>query len=152
MRSKAIQWLALAVVVVVVAVALYNLFGGVSDVTRTLAYSDLLKEVAAGRVSDAFIDGDELTAHDASGEPFSTTLPAQQQTAIDALVQHGVRVTIVPEAENPISYVIVSWLPLAAFIGVLAYYLRRIAQSVQMSAAKLEALAAQIAQLNMREG
>ena len=151
MKSKARLWLALAVGIVVV-VAIYNLFGRRSDTTRTLAYSDLLKEVAAGRVSDAFIDGDEMAAHDASGEPFSTTLPAQQQSAIDALVQHGVRVAIVPDAENPILYVIVSWLPLAVFVGVLGYYLRRIAQSVQMSAAKLDALTVQIAQLSKHEG
>ena len=151
MKSKARLWLAVAVGVVVVVV-FYNLFGGRPEVTRTLAYSELLKEVGAGRVSDAVIEGDELTAHDASGAPFSTTLPAQQQTAIDGLVQHGVRVAIAGEAENPVLYVIVSWLPLAVFAGVLAYYLRRIAQSVQMSAAKLDALAAQIAQLNKREG
>jgi len=152
MRSKARQWLALVVVVVVVVVALYNLFGGGSGITRMVSYSDLLKQIGAGRVSDAYIDGDELTAHDANGEQFGTTLPAQQQTAIDTLVQHGVRVTIVSEAENPILYVIVSWLPLAVFIGVLAYYLRRIAQSVQMSAAKLDALTVQIAQLKKSEG
>ena len=151
MRSKARLWLALAVGVVVV-IALYNLFGGRSEVTRTLAYSDLLKEVGAGRVSDAYIDGDELTAHDASGAQFSTTLPAQQQSTIDTLVQHGIRVAIVPDAENPILYAIVSWLPLAVFVGVLGYYLRRIAQSVQMSAAKLDALTVQIAQLSKHEG
>ena len=151
MKSKARLWLALAVGVVVVVV-LYNLFGGGSGGFRILSYSDLLKEVGAGRVSEVYIDGDELTAHDSSGVQFSTTLPAQQQSTIDALVQHGVRVTIVPDAQNPIVYLVLSWLPFAVFAGVLAYYLRRIAQSVQMSAAKLDAVIGQIAQLKKSEG
>ena len=152
MRSKARQWLALAVVVVVVAVALYNLFGGVSDVTRILAYSDLLKEVAAGRVSDAYIDGDELTAHDANGEQFGTTLPTQQQTIIDTLVQHGVRVTIIPDTQNPIVYLVLSWLPFAMFIGVLAYYLRWVAKALLLGAERLQALHNQISEIIRAQG
>lgn len=146
MKSKGRLWLALAVAIAVVVV-LYNLFGGGSGITRIVSYSDLLKQIEAGRVSDTYIDDNELTAHDASGEQFSTTLPAQQQTAIDALVQHGVRVTIVPDTQNPIVYLVLSWLPFAVFIGVLAYYLRRVAKTLLLGAERLQALHNQISEI-----
>ena len=124
MKSKINLWLAIALGLIVAAV-LYNLFGGMSSsFTRILTYSDLLKEVGAGRVSDVYIDGNELTAHGSDGQQFTTTLPAQQQSTIDALVQHGVRITIAPDAQNPLIYWILSWLPFVLFMGILVYYMR----------------------------
>lgn len=138
---------------VIVAVVLYNLFGSTSPALgHLLSYSQLVKEAEQGRVTDVSIADDELTGRLSDGKAFTTILPPQQETIVDLLVERGVDVMYLRDESNPFLSILLSWLPFAIFIGVMAYCLGKIAQAVRIGAEQLDALLNRITQLTKREG
>jgi cell division protease FtsH len=146
MTRKARLWLAIGAAAVVFVV-LYKLLGYSPPAGEAIYYSELLKETESNRVTDVLIRGEELSGHLSGGEAFYTIIPEQPQFLIDALARSGATITIAPDTSNPLGSLILSWLPLAVFIGVLVYYLGRIAQTLRTSADNLDAVTSQLARL-----
>ncbi|MGE3294273.1 MAG: ATP-dependent metallopeptidase FtsH/Yme1/Tma family protein, partial [Geminicoccaceae bacterium] len=66
--------LALWVIIGLLLIALFNLFQGPTarGPQTSLAFSEFLSEVQAGRVTDVVIQGDSISGHFQDGRSFST--------------------------------------------------------------------------------
>jgi cell division protease FtsH len=120
--------LALWVIIGLLLIALFNLFQSPS--TRgpqtSLAFSDFLTEVQAGRVADVVIQGNSISGHFADGRLFTTYAP-NDPNLVDRLTGAGVRIAAVPQDENMPSLVgvLVSWFPMLLLIGVWIFFMRQ---------------------------
>jgi len=120
--------LALWVIIGLLLIALVNLFQGSQPrISQTsLAYSDFLSDVEAGRVSEVAIQGEAISGRYTDGRPFQTYAP-QDPKLIDRLTESGVRITVMPVDENMPSLlgVLVSWFPMLLLIGVWIFFMRQ---------------------------
>ncbi len=120
--------LALWVIIGLLLIALFNLFQ--SPTSRgpqtSLAFSDFLSEVQAGRVSDVVIQGEQISGHFADGRSFSTYTPFDPEL-VSRLTNAGVRITAVPSDENmpTLLGVLVNWFPMLLLIGVWIFFMRQ---------------------------
>ncbi|MEK0084305.1 ATP-dependent zinc metalloprotease FtsH [Benzoatithermus flavus] len=120
--------LALWVIIGLLLIALFNLFQGPSSrgPQTSLAFSDFLSEVEAGRVSDVTIQGDSISGHFQDGRSFSTYAP-YDPNLVNRLTDHDVRISAVPLDESMPSLlgVLVSWFPMLLLIGVWVFFMRQ---------------------------
>jgi cell division protease FtsH len=120
--------LALWVIIGLLLIALFNLFQSPS--TRgpqtSLAFSDFLAEVQAGRVADVVIQGNSISGHFADGRLFSTYAP-NDPSLVERLTGAGVRIAAVPQDDNMPSLVgvLISWFPMLLLIGVWIFFMRQ---------------------------
>jgi cell division protease FtsH len=120
--------LALWVIIGLLLIALFNLFQ--SPTARgpqtSLAFSDFLSEVQAGRVSDVTIQGEQISGHFSDGRSFSTYAPNDPEL-VSRLTGAGVRIAAVPPDDNMPSLlgVLVSWFPMLLLIGVWIFFMRQ---------------------------
>jgi cell division protease FtsH len=120
--------LALWVVIAILLVALYNLFGGMAGggSQGERSYTDLMRAVDAGEVSEVTMDGDNVTWKDQAGITYSTTKPKDDPTLVQNLRAHDVTINVVPENnENPILGILLSWFPMLLLIGVWIFFMRQ---------------------------
>jgi cell division protease FtsH len=120
--------LALWVVIAIILVALYNLFGGMAGngSQGDRPYSEFRKAVDAGEVTEVTIDGDTVTWKDQGTNQYTTTKPADDPTLVQNLRDRGVRINVVPEhSENPILYALINWFPMLLLIGVWIFFMRQ---------------------------
>jgi cell division protease FtsH len=89
--------LALWVIIGLLLIALFNLFQSPSSrgPQTSLAFSDFLGEVEAGRVSDVTIQGNTISGHFVDGRPFSTYAP-DDTNLVDRLRDNNVRISAQP--------------------------------------------------------
>ena len=120
--------LALWVVIAIILVALYNLFGGIAGggSQGDQPYSEFRKAVDDGRVNEVTIDGDSVTWKDQAGNEFTTTKPTDDPTLVQNLRDHSVRIKVIAEhTENPILYALINWFPMLLLIGVWIFFMRQ---------------------------
>ena len=151
MASKVAFWLAIALAAIILFL-LYNLFGGIdSEIQQELSYSRLVQEVEQGRVKSVVITDDQLVGHLSDGGEFGSGLPSQQQSFIDTLMQHGVEIHFATQKPSGWVELVAYCLPTLLYIGVLIFYLHRIARALRAGADKLDALQNRIAQFTQAD-
>ena len=119
--------LALWVVIAIVLVALYNLFGGMAGggSAGDRPYSDFLKAIDAGEVTEVTIDGDNVTWKDGANQ-YTTTKPTDDPSLVQNLRAHNVKINVVaPHTDNPILYALINWFPMLLLIGVWIFFMRQ---------------------------
>ncbi len=120
--------LALWVIIGLLLIALFNLFQSPSarGPQTSLAFSEFLAEVQAGKVADVVIQGNAISGHFADGRLFSTYAP-NDPNLVDRLTGAGVRIAAVPLDDNMPSLVgvLVSWFPMLLLIGVWIFFMRQ---------------------------
>jgi len=120
--------LALWIVIVLLLVALFNLFQSSSNKgpQASLAFSDFLAEVNRGQVSDVTIQGSNINGHFSDGRPFSTYTP-NDPGLVGKLTDKGVRITAAPVDDNVPSLfgILISWFPMLLLIGVWIFFMRQ---------------------------
>jgi len=120
--------LALWVIIGLLLIALVNLFQGSRPRSpqTTVAYSDFIADVEAGRVSEVAIQGELITGRYADGRPFQTYAPQDPQL-IERLTAAKVRITALPVEEDVPSLlgVLVSWFPMLLLIAVWIFFMRQ---------------------------
>ncbi|MCE2510216.1 MAG: ATP-dependent zinc metalloprotease FtsH [Alphaproteobacteria bacterium] len=120
--------LALWVVIVLLVVALFNLFqtpyqqSGVQE----WAFSDFLAEVEGGQVRDVTIQGHQIKGHSQDGRAFTTYAPDDPEL-VNRLTKRGVRITAAPDEEGMPSLfgVLISWFPMLLLIAVWIFFMRQ---------------------------
>jgi cell division protease FtsH len=121
--------LALWAIIAVLLIALFNLFqtpqtrGASSDV----AYSDFLKDVAAGRVKTVTIAGDRISGtYNDSSSAFQTYSPGDT-TLVQRLEDKNVTIQARPENDGSGSLfsMLLSWLPMILILGVWIFFMRQ---------------------------
>jgi cell division protease FtsH len=123
--------LAIWVVIVLLLVALFNLFqgsagrGGRGDV---ISYSDFLAGVETGNVADVVIQKHRIegTYRDKAGR-FTTFTPPDDPGLIERLNKKGVKITArPPDDEVPsILGLLANWFPMLLLIGVWIFFMRQ---------------------------
>ncbi|MEW5704977.1 MAG: ATP-dependent zinc metalloprotease FtsH [Pseudomonadota bacterium] len=120
--------LALWVVIVLLVVALFNLFQGPRqpEGEQELAFSDFLADVSGGQVRDVTIQGHRIQGHLQDGQPFTTYAPDDPQL-VSRLTDRGVRITAAPDEDGVPSLfgILISWFPMLLLIGVWIFFMRQ---------------------------
>ena len=119
--------LALWVVIALLLVVLFNLFqpGGSQRAAPTIAYSDFITDVNAGRVQEVTIQGRTVSGVLADKRAFQTYTP-DDQSLVSRLTEKGVHVVARPEdTDNPLLHVLVNWFPMLLLIGVWVFFMRQ---------------------------
>ena len=123
-NKNLVIWLVAAVLLV----ALFQIFQNSSapQTTNSLAYSDFIAEVEAGRVSDVTIQGEQITGHYTNKGSFSTYAPADSNI-VERLRANNVRITAIPPSDEGPGFwgYLLSWLPMVLIIGVWIFFMRQ---------------------------
>lgn len=137
--------LALWLVVVLVMIALFNMFNQPITPPKDMAFTDFVESVEAGDVTEVILQGDIAHGKMADGRPFRVYIMHYPDMFKD-LRKAGVRVTVNP-AEQTAWYVsvLVSWLPMILLIAIWIFFMRQMqnggsrAMSFGKSKAKMQA-------------
>jgi cell division protease FtsH len=118
--------LALWMVIGLVVVLLFNVFGGLSEKTTFEPnYSDFLKNVEAGRVESVTIRGNLVTGKLKDGGDFRTYV-VESTDFVKTLRDKNVRISVRPVDQNPwYMSLLISWFPMVLFIGVWIFFMRQ---------------------------
>lgn len=117
------------VVLFFLAIALFQLFSnGINGIAgQSATYSKAIAQVEGGNVASAQIDGENLTLTLTDGTSLRTIIPNAPfdthltQTLLDA----GVELTAIKQAQSGFSSLLYSLLPFALIIGVWIYFMNR---------------------------
>jgi cell division protease FtsH len=118
--------LAFWVVLFVLVISLFNLFGNGQGATQTneKSYSEFVQAVEAGAVVDARIDGEKLYYRGSDNRTNSTTLPPDAEVT-NLLLDNGVTLTAESQTQSGLTTFLVSLLPFLLLIGVWIYFMNR---------------------------
>ena len=119
--------LAFWVVLFVLVISLFNLFGNGStaQATNEKSYSELVQAIDAGAVAEARIDGEKLLYRGSDGRTYQVIIGADNTEVADLLVEKGVSLTIEAQEQSGIATFLVGLLPFLLLIGVWIYFMNR---------------------------
>src|SRR5580704_7710801 len=94
--------LALWIVIALLLVFLFNMFQGTGPHTTAAAisYTKFNEEVIAGQVRKVTFQGDQVKGEQTNGQPFVTTVPANDSTLWPTLKEHNVESTVTPADDS----------------------------------------------------
>jgi cell division protease FtsH len=118
--------LALWMVIGLVVVLLFNVFGNFAEKTTFEPnYSDFLKNVDAGLVQSVTIRGNLVTGRLKDGGEFRTYV-VDSQDFVKLLRDKNVKISVRPVDQNPwYMSLLISWFPMILFIGVWIFFMRQ---------------------------
>ncbi|MDL2314232.1 ATP-dependent zinc metalloprotease FtsH, partial [Desulfovibrio sp. OttesenSCG-928-C14] len=118
--------LALWAVIVLLMVALFNMFSQPQTNKQQVSYSTFMDQVQAGRVTEAVIQGQSISGRFDDGSAFATYAPIQDRSMVEQLLKSKVTVRAEPKDESPwYMTMLVSWLPMLLLIGVWIFFMRQ---------------------------
>jgi cell division protease FtsH len=121
--------LALWIVIALLLVFLFNLFQGTGTHTTASAitYSKFNEEVVQNQVRKATFQGDQVKGELTNGQPFTTTVPANDTSLWPMLKEHNVDTQVSPVDDGMPSLlaILVNWFPMLLLIGVWIYIMRQ---------------------------
>ena len=117
------------VIIVLLSVGLFNMFqdpNKINSKTNTLAFSNFLNEVDAGRVVEVQIQGNNISGVLADGKTFSTYSPNYPEL-VEKLSAKGVSIIASPQEDKMPSLlgILLSWFPMLLLIGVWIFFMRQ---------------------------
>ena len=117
------------VIIVLLSVGLFNMFqdpNKINSKTNTLAFSNFLNEVDAGRVVEVKIQGNNISGVLADGKTFSTYSPNYPEL-VEKLSSNGVSIIASPQEDKMPSLlgILLSWFPMLLLIGVWIFFMRQ---------------------------
>ena len=106
-------------------VGLFQAFNGARALDRNIGYSDFIRSVNQGRVSEVLVQGDNIRGRYLNGKVFQTFAP-KDPSLISTLRNKGVRISAEP-AEQNLWYMnlLMSWFPMLVLIGVWIFFMRQ---------------------------
>ena len=117
------------VIIVLLSVGLFNMFQDPSKINaerNSLAFSNFLNEVDAGRVVEVQIQGNNISGILADGKTFKTYSPNYPEL-VDKLSSKGVSIVASPTEDKMPSLlgILLSWFPMLLLIGVWIFFMRQ---------------------------
>ncbi len=116
------------VLIAFLLIGLFNMFDNSKavDNSNKLAYSELLTEADAGRISDIAIERDVIAGHTSDGKKFITYIPTGADV-VSRLEKSGIRISAEPDRSgNPTIFdIFISWFPMILLIGVWIFFMRQ---------------------------
>ncbi|MDB0061971.1 ATP-dependent zinc metalloprotease FtsH [Octadecabacter sp.] len=119
--------LAFWVVLFVLVISLFNLFGSGqgAQAANEKSYSELVQAIDAGAVAEARIDGEKLLYRGSAGRTYQVIIGADNTEVADLLVEKGVSLTIEAQEQSGVATFVVGLLPFVLLIGVWIYFMNR---------------------------
>ena len=110
------------VIIVLLSVGLFNMFQDpkkIGSEGSSLAFSNFLNEVEAGRVVEVKIQGNNISGLLADGKSFKTYSPNYPEL-VEKLSSNGVSIVASPQEDKMPSLlgILLSWFPMLLLIGV----------------------------------
>jgi cell division protease FtsH len=113
-------------VLVVVAVAVWNFSTRFQPAAKPVAFSDFMMDVEAGKVEKVAITGQEISgSYRADKETFHTYAPAQYEGLANKLIEKGILVTAKEPTQSPWAQLLYSWAPILLLIGFWIFFMRQ---------------------------
>ena len=114
------------VVLLVLVLALFNLFsGGQSTMSqRSVSYSDFIEQVEAGQIERVTLDGEVINARGKDGKDFSVIKP-QGEDVTDRLIAKNVEVLAKAQEQSGFFSLLSLWLPFLVLIGIWIFFMNR---------------------------
>ncbi|MBR9765685.1 MAG: ATP-dependent zinc metalloprotease FtsH [Rhodobacteraceae bacterium] len=118
--------LAFWAVLLLLIVALFNLFGGSNSALQSQSrpYSQFVQEVDDGFVTSVTLDGEKVLYRGADGKDYVTIKPEDAEIT-GQLIADNIPVTAKSQEENGFQAFIISLLPILLLIGVWIYFMNR---------------------------
>ncbi|WP_334187450.1 ATP-dependent zinc metalloprotease FtsH [Noviherbaspirillum sp.] len=111
--------------------AVFLVFGqmsgpGSNSGASPIAYSELLKEIKAGNIKEATIEGDNVLAVTNSGTLLKSTATMLDRGLINDLIAASVKFDVKnPEGPSFLSQLFISWFPMLLLIGVWVFFMMK---------------------------
>ena len=107
-------------------VLVFNLFSPQQSTVSgsQLTYSEFLRQVESGQVSDVTLQGNTIKGRTSDGKTFQFFAP-RDTGLIDKLLANNVEVKAEPVEESPWISLLASWVPMLLLIGVWIFYMRQ---------------------------
>ena len=113
-------------VLVVVAVAVWNFSTRFQTPSKPVPFSDFMMDVETGKVEKVAITGQEISgSYRADKETFHTYAPAQYEGLANKLIEKGVLVTAKEPTQSPWAQLLYSWAPILLLIGFWIFFMRQ---------------------------
>ena len=118
------------VIIVLLSVGLFNMFqdpnNKMNAEKNSLAFSNFLNEVDAGRVVEVQIQGNNISGILSDGKTFKTYSPNYPEL-VDKLSSKGVSIVATPKEDKMPSLlgILLSWFPMLLLIGVWIFFMRQ---------------------------
>ncbi|MGJ8609944.1 MAG: ATP-dependent zinc metalloprotease FtsH, partial [Octadecabacter sp.] len=118
--------LAFWVVLFVLVISLFNLFGNgtAAQASNEKGYSEFVQAVEAGGVSEANIDGETVRYRGADNRLYYAILPEDAEPT-SLLIDNGVPLTAKSQEQSGLTTFLVGLLPFVLLIGVWIYFMNR---------------------------
>jgi cell division protease FtsH len=121
--------LGLWILIAVLLVFLFNLFQGTGThaTASAISYSKFNEEVVQNQVRKVTFQGEQVKGELTSGQAFTTTVPANDNTLWPMLKAHNVdtAVTAADDGMPSLVGIFVNWFPMLLLIGVWVFFLRQ---------------------------
>jgi cell division protease FtsH len=117
---------ALWVVLFLLVLALFNLFGGQNTATSSneTTYSEFVADVKDGRVATAVIDGEAVRYVTTDNQRLATIVPTDAEVT-QFLIDNNVRVRAEQQQQSGLQSFLLSLLPFAILIGIWLFFMNR---------------------------
>ncbi len=121
--------LALWVIILLLLAMMFQLFQSPVQrgVSRDITFSEFMKEVDQGNISEVVIQGQDVSGQFGDGSSFVTLTPPNDNTVVQKLYDSGVDIKVEPDNEDvpTLLSVLVSWFPMLLLIGVWVFFMRQ---------------------------
>jgi len=124
--SATIKQLSLWLVVIVVAIVVWNVMSQSQTPDEEIDFSRHLQDVRGGRVASVTIytPGNRVEGVYTEGPEFRTVAP-EYETYYDTLLENGVVISIVDTDQSPYLTALISWAPMLILIAVWIFFMRQ---------------------------
>ncbi|MFN3292533.1 MAG: ATP-dependent zinc metalloprotease FtsH [Gemmobacter sp.] len=114
------------VVLLVLIVTLFSLFGGgqQTSASRSVSYSDFISRVESGAVAAVTLDGEKVEVQGKDGSRYLTIRP-EGENLTDRLIGRNVEVRVVPQEQSGFMSVLSLWMPFLILIGIWIFFMNR---------------------------
>ncbi len=112
-------WLVLLMMVLVV----FQMFGGNSSSSDSLPYSDFLERVEGGEIQSVAVDGEKVFFSVDNNNLY--TINPNDSNLIERLIEKGVNIEGQPQEQSTLTSILLSLLPFALIVGVWIFFMNR---------------------------
>ena len=121
-----IKQVAVWLVVIAIAIVVYNVFNESALPDTEIPFSDFLDRVESGEVARVTITGATIDGEFAeSGRPFTSVRPEGWDGLVDLLREHDVGMDVEASNQSPYVSALISWAPMLILIGVWIFFMRQ---------------------------
>jgi cell division protease FtsH len=121
-----IKQVALWLVIIAVAIVIYNVFNETAEPQDDIIFSEFLDRVEAGEVASVTIAGSAIDGeYKDGGTPFRTVMPEGYDGLVDLLRDRDVSIDAETANQSPYLAALISWAPMLILIAVWIFFMRQ---------------------------